>query len=88
MPNVAGVAQKIVHLVGVAFHGPELRRSAHEHRIAVAMRIEIHHDQNDVVARRRHLPVKQDRVVIWRDRTADCRKIGALDFRGGSDLSA
>src|ERR1700719_4110946 len=64
VPNVARVAEQIVHLIDVPFHGTKLLNRNIDKRVLFAMRIEIDDDQDDVVARGGHLPVKNDRVVV------------------------
>ena len=56
-----------------------LRSGRQRYEFCSAIRIEIHHDEDDVVARRRHFAVKEDRFVVGRDRNADCRRIAARD---------
>jgi hypothetical protein len=63
-PRVARVAEQIVHLIYVAFHLSELIDRHIDVRILFAMRIEIHNDENDVVASGSHLAIKEDCVII------------------------
>ena len=66
IPNVANVDQQIVDLIAIATHLAKLLdRRLHEAALRVN-RIQIHHDQNDAVARRRHLTVEKKRLVICR----------------------
>src|SRR6266699_3537532 len=58
------VAKQIVHLIYVALHLSELIDRHIDVRILFAMRIEIHNDENDVVASGSHLAIKEDRVII------------------------
>ena len=64
VPGVTSVAQEIVDLVGLAFDHAKLVDRHINITVLFAEWVEIHHDQDDVVPRRRHLPVTKDRVVI------------------------
>src|SRR5207245_5087460 len=63
-PEVARIAQEIVHLIEVTFHRAKLIDRYIDIRILFTMGIKIHNDKNDVVACGRHFAVKQDRVII------------------------
>jgi hypothetical protein len=63
-PDVARVAQQIVHLIYVALHLAELIDRYIDISTLFAMRIEIDDDENDIVASGSHFAVKQNGVVI------------------------
>src|SRR5204862_3516867 len=63
-PGVGRAAQQIVHFVYTAFHLPELINRHIDIRMLFAMRIEVYYDENDVIARSRHLAVKQNGVIL------------------------
>src|ERR1041385_7262257 len=63
-PDVTRVAEKIVHLIEVTFHRTKLIDWYIDIGMLFAIWIKIHDDKNDVVARGRHLAVKQNRVII------------------------
>src|SRR5207244_12826275 len=64
MPDVARLAQKIVHLISVTLHRAKLIDWNLDKRMLLMVRFEIHHNQNDIVARRGHFPVTQNCVVV------------------------
>src|SRR6266487_788178 len=63
-PDIARIAQEIMHLVNIAFHGTKLIDRDIDIRMLFAMGIKIDDDQNDVVACACHFPITQDRVII------------------------
>ena len=63
-PDVARIAQQIVHLVCVAFHLAELINRHIDIGMLFVMWIEIHDKENDVVPRGGHLSIKQDCFVF------------------------
>ena len=63
-PGVCRAAEQILYLIYVAFHLSELINRNIDKRILFAMRIKIHHDENDVIARSSHLAVKQNGVIV------------------------
>src|SRR5207249_12202537 len=63
-PDITRIAEQIVHLIDVALHVPEPINRHIDERMLFAMRIEIHYNWNDVVARSGHFAVKQDCVVL------------------------
>src|SRR3989442_10508802 len=63
-PDITRVAEQIVHFIDVALHLPELINRHIDERMLFTMRIEIHYDENNVVARSGHFAVKQDCVVL------------------------
>src|SRR5205823_1527709 len=64
VPDVTLPGQKIVHLIGIALDRSKLINRNVDKRMLFSMWIEIHHYQNDVVARGGHFPVKENRVIV------------------------
>src|SRR5687768_1883605 len=64
LPEIAHVAQEIVHLVNIRVCGTEILHRDVDVGALWASRIEIHHDNNDIVARFGHLAVTEDSVVV------------------------
>ena len=63
-PDVAGIAQKVVHLIGVVFHFAKFVDRHIDIGILFAVWIEINDHQYDVVAGRGHFPLKQNGFVV------------------------
>ena len=63
-PDVTGAAEQIVHLIGIALHLSELINGHIDERMLGPMRIEVHDDENDVIARGGHLAIKQNCVIL------------------------
>src|SRR5450432_2396892 len=64
MPDVAGVGEQVVDFVAVAADFIEIFARRVDKSGLRVERIEIQRDENDAVARRGHLAVKKDRVVL------------------------
>ena len=63
-PNVTHIAEEVVNLINIAFHGAKLIDRYIDIGMLFAMGIKIDNDKNDAVARRRDFAIKQDRVII------------------------
>src|SRR3954471_11184199 len=63
-PGIASVTQQIVHFILFALNQTELLHGNVDEGILSAMRIQIDHDQDHVIARRRRLSVKENGVIV------------------------
>src|SRR6267378_3340384 len=64
VPGITRIIEQIVHLIWLAFTVTEQFDWHVDHRVLPAIRIEIYHDENDVLSSRCCFAIKQDRPVV------------------------
>jgi hypothetical protein len=63
-PEVAGVGEKIMNLITITLHLPDITEGKVNKGLLCSVWVKVHHNQDNVVARWSHFPVTQDRVVV------------------------